>query len=140
MSHEQDHAAHDGAASRSIPRRIVVGYRPGSLPGEWLQVWRRLDRVVAHSRMRLRASMEPLDSLPDDTDVLIVEPQLGELAVTTMRPDAVLICVSAPEAGEAIDALMAQLERAATDADLLPEPRADDAPRIVTYRGSTRLD
>src|SRR5437867_9203362 len=57
-------------------RRVVCGYRLGWLPGDWLQTWRRLDRLFARSGLNVQATLAPLEDLPTDTDILVVPPEL----------------------------------------------------------------
>jgi hypothetical protein len=48
----------DSARAPKVVRRVVVSYKLGWLPGEWLQAWRRLDRVFAELVTRLEAGIE----------------------------------------------------------------------------------
>src|ERR1041384_8362484 len=70
-------SAQDGP---KLVKRVVVSYKLGWLPGEWLQTWRRLDRVLARANLKVKATLAPLEELPADTGILVVSPDLREAA------------------------------------------------------------
>ncbi len=88
----------------------------------------------------MKASLEPLEALPADTDILVVPPELRD-AAREAAPPGVPLLITPPEA--APDAFAGLIRRLDAGTDLTAE-RADPAeqagPNIVTYRGSTRLD
>src|SRR5882672_9466464 len=57
----------ESEARAKVVRRVVVSYRMGWLPGDWLQTWRRLDRVLARANLKVKATLAPLEDLPEDT-------------------------------------------------------------------------
>ncbi|TME29207.1 MAG: hypothetical protein E6I75_22600, partial [Chloroflexi bacterium] len=69
-----------------VVRRVVCSYKLGWLPGEWLQTWRRLDRVFARAELKVKATLAPLEDLPKDTDILVVPPELREAAREAVPP------------------------------------------------------
>src|SRR5258708_5507119 len=70
----------ESEARPKMVRRVVCSYRMGWLPGDWLQTWRRLDRVLARANLKVKATLAPLEDLPEDTDILVVPPDLREAA------------------------------------------------------------
>lgn len=121
-------------------RRVVCAYQLGWLPGEWLQTWRRLDRVFARAGLRVKATLAPLEDLPEDTDILVVPPDLREAAKTEAPAGTPILVTPASAAAGAFAELVARLEAGTqfTADKLAPEER--DAPKVVSYRGHTLLD
>lgn len=91
-------------------RRVVCAYRLGSLPGEWLRTWRRLERVLAAANLQVQASLAPLEDLPPDTDLLVVSPELRELARETARPGTPILVTPASSAAGAFEDLVRRLK------------------------------
>ena len=123
-----------------VVRRIVCGYRQGSLPGDWLQTWRRLDRVLARAHLRVKATLAPLDDLPSDTDILVVPPDLREAANRAVLPGTPILVTSASSAAGAFADLVSRLEAGADLTAEKVDPAEADKPKIVTYRGQTLID
>ncbi len=121
-------------------RRVVCGYRQGTLPGDWLQTWRRLDRVLARSGFAVKATLAPLEELPEDTDILVVPPELREAAYGVIRAGTPLLVTPASAAAGAFDDLVRRLQEGAEVAADRVDPAAAQGPKIVTYRGQTLLD
>jgi hypothetical protein len=121
-------------------RRVVVSYQLGWLPGEWLQAWRRLDRVLARAGLQVKATLAPLEDLPDDTDIVVIPPELREAARAATTPGTLLLVTPAASVAAAFNDLVERL-RAGTElwAERV-EPGSAAGPRIVSYRGHTRLD
>ncbi|HEY3063895.1 MAG TPA: hypothetical protein VGL99_33410 [Chloroflexota bacterium] len=120
--------------------RVVVGYRLGFLPGEWLQTWRRLDRVLARAQLKVKATMSPLEELPVDTGILVVPPDLREAAREAAPPGTPILVTPASSAAGAFNDLVARLE---AGTDLTAEkidPAEAEGPKIVSYTGYTRID
>ena len=123
-----------------VVRRVVCSYQLGWLPGDWLQTWRRLDRVFARANLKVKATLAPLEDLPEDTDILVVPPELRDVAREAARPGTPILVTPAGAAAGAFAELVSRLQ-AGTDftADTITdEERA--APKIVSYRGHTLLD
>jgi hypothetical protein len=123
-----------------LVRRIVCGYRVGFLPGDWLQAWRRLDRVLARAELKVKATLSPLEDLPEDTDILVVPPDLREAAREAARPGTPLLVTPASAAAGAFADLVKRLESGTELTAERIDPAAADEPKIVSYRGHTRLD
>src|SRR2546429_9983451 len=82
-------------------RRVVCSYQLGWLPGDWLQTWRRLDRLFARSGLNVKATLAPLEDLPTDTDILVVPPELREAARAAALPNTPILVMPAPAAAGA---------------------------------------
>jgi hypothetical protein len=121
-------------------RRVVCSYKLGWLPGDWLQTWRRLDRVFARAELNVKATLAPLEDLPEDTDILVVPPELREAARESVPPGTPILVTPAGAAAGAFADLVSRL-RAGTEftADKV-DPEQKDKPKIVSYRGHTLLD
>ncbi len=132
---------HDEGAERPrLVRRVVCGYRMGFLPGEWLQTWRRLERVLQRADLKVKATLSPLEELPEDTDILVVPPDLREAAREAAKPGTPILVTPAAAAAGAFAELVKRLEAGSelTAERITPEDR--EGPKIVSYRGHTRLD
>jgi len=121
-------------------RRVVCSYKLGWLPGDWLQTWRRLDRVFARADLKVKATLAPLEDLPEDTDILVVPPDLREAAREAVPPGTPILVTPASAAAGAFADLVSRLEAGTefTAEKLTQEDR--DKPKIVSYRGHTLLD
>src|SRR5260221_4413865 len=104
-----------------LVKRIVCSYRMGWLPGDWLQTWRRLDRVLARANLKVKATLAPLEDLPEDTDILVVPPDLREAARESAKPGTPILVTPASAAAGAFAQLATRLE-AGRD---LPAPKED---------------
>jgi hypothetical protein len=118
----------------------VCGYRVGFLPGDWLQAWRRLDRVLARAELKVKATLSPLEDLPQDTDILVVPPDLREAAREAARPGTPLLVTPASAAAGAFADLVKRLESGTELTAERIDPAEAEGPKIVSYRGHTRLD
>jgi len=121
-------------------RRVVCSYRMGWLPGDWLQTWRRLDRVLARADLKVKATLAPLEDLPEDTDILVVPPELREAAHQSARPGIPILVTPASAAAGAFNDLVVRLEAGIDFAAEKIDPADKDKPKIVSYRGHTLLD
>jgi hypothetical protein len=121
-------------------RRVVCSYRMGWLPGDWLQTWRRLDRVLARANLKVKATLAPLEDLPEDTDILVVPPELREAARESASPGTPILVTPASAAAGAFNDLVARLEAGAELTAEKLDPADKDKPNIVSYRGHTILD
>jgi hypothetical protein len=123
-----------------LVRRVVCSYQLGWLPGDWLQTWRRLDRVFARANLKVKATLAPLEDLPEDTDILVVPPELRDVAREAARPGTPILVTPAGAAAGAFAELVSRLQ-AGTDftADTITDEEKA-APKIVSYRGHTLLD
>ncbi len=121
--------------------RVVVGYRLGFLPGEWLQTWRRLDRVLARANLNVKATLSPLEELPTDTGIVVVPPELREAARESAEPGTPILVTTAAAAAGAFADLVQRLE-VGTEvyAEKVDPAAAAAAPKIVSYTGYTRID
>jgi hypothetical protein len=124
-----------------VVRRVVVSYKLGWLPGEWLQAWRRLDRVFNRANLRVKATLAPLEDLPEDTDILVVGPDLREAANNAVPEGTPILVMPASAAAGAFAELVTKLE-AGTEFTAEKFDPAEEAqkPKIVTYRGHTIVD
>jgi hypothetical protein len=131
------------AADRPAPRvvrKIVCAYRTGVLPGEWLQTWRRLDRLLIRSGFKVKALLEPLEDLPADADLIVVSADLREAAEDVVPSGVPLLLTTPPTAASDFADLVRRLE---TGTELTAErvdPSEAAGPNIVTYRGGLRID
>jgi hypothetical protein len=134
-------AADADAAAPTLVKRVVCSYRLGWLPGEWLQTWRRLDRVFARANLKVKATLAPLEDLPEDTDILVVPPDLREAARDAVPPGTPILVTPASAAAAAFADLVARLE-AGTEftAEKLDPEVEKTRPKIVSYRGHTIID
>jgi hypothetical protein len=127
-------------ASPRLVRRVVCGFRQGYLPGDWLQTWRRLDRLLARARLKVKATLAPLDDLPTDTDILVVPPELREASRSAVPPGTPILVTSAAAAPGAFGELMERLQQGVELRAERIEAWEADAPKILTYRGQTLVD
>src|SRR5207249_5229318 len=97
-------------AGPKVIRRVVCSYRMGWLPGDWLQTWRRLDRVLARANLKVKATLAPLEDLPEDTDILVVPPDLRDAARESARPGIPILVTPASAAAGAFAELVTRLE------------------------------
>lgn len=131
------------AAERPTPRtvrKIVCAYRLGVLPGEWLQTWRRLDRLLGRSGFKVKALLEPLEELPADADLVVVEPALREAAEAAAPPGVSLLLTTPPTAAADFAELVRRLEAGTELVAERVDPSTAGGPTIVTYRGGLRID
>ena len=149
---EGEEALHEAAAEpvedvqqEDVPqpklvRRVVCSYHIGWLPGDWLQTWRRLDRVFARANLNVKATLAPLEDLPEDTDILVVPPELREDARGAVPPGTPILVTPASAAAGAFAELVTRLEAGTDFAAERVDPEQKDRPKIVSYRGHTLLD
>lgn len=124
-----------------LVRRVVVSYKLGWLPGEWLQAWRRLDRVFARANLRVKATLAPLEDLPEDTDILVVPPELRDDAHSVVPTGTPILVMPASAAAGAFADLVRRLEAGTEFTAEKFDPEEEKArPKIVSYRGHTILD
>jgi hypothetical protein len=128
------------AAGPKLVRRVVVSYRLGWLPGDWLQTWRRLDRVFARAELNVKATLAPLEDLPIDTDILVVPPDLREAAREAALPGTPILVTPASAAAGAFADLVSRLKAGTEFTAEAVDPADKDKPKIVSYRGHTLLD
>ena len=130
----------DPAPGPKMVRRVVVSYRLGWLPGDWLQTWRRLDRVFARADLNVKATLAPLEDLPADTDILVVPPELREAAREAALPNTPILVTPASAAAGAFADLVSRLQAGMEFTAEHLDPADKDKPKIVSYRGHTLLD
>ena len=135
------------SAERLVPstaprlvRRIVCAYRLGILPGDWLQTWRRLDRLLARSGLNVKAVLEPLEELPADIDLLVVPPDLHEAALAAVPADVPVLPTTPATAADDFAGLIRALEAGTELTAERVDPSAPEGPKVVTYRGGLRID
>jgi hypothetical protein len=121
-------------------RRVVCSYRMGWLPGDWLQTWRRLDRTLARAGLKVKATLAPLEDLPEDTDILVVPPDLREAARESAKPGTPILVTPASAAAGAFNELVTRLQAGTDFTAETIDPADKDKPKIVSYRGHTLLD
>jgi len=134
---EEEQEEHVGP---KVVRRVVCSYKLGWLPGEWLQTWRRLDRVFARANLKVKATLAPLEDLPVDTDILVVPPDLREAAREAVPPGTPILVTPAAAAAGAFADLVAKLEAGGEFIAEKVDPAEKDKPKIVSYRGHTIID
>jgi len=127
-------------AGPKMVRRVVCAYRMGWLPGDWLQTWRRLDRTLARVNLKVKATLAPLEDLPEDTDILVVPPDLREAARESAKPGIPILVTPASAAAGAFNDLVARLQAGTEFTAEQIDPADKDKPKIVSYRGHTLLD
>jgi hypothetical protein len=130
----------DGDGGPKLVRRVVCSYRLGWLPGDWLQTWRRLDRTFARANLRVKATLAPLEDLPEDTDILVVPPDLRDDARAAASPGTPILVTPASAAAGAFAELVKRLEAGVDFTAEHLDPDEKDKPKIVSYRGHTLLD
>ncbi|HZP96854.1 MAG TPA: hypothetical protein VFC31_11020 [Candidatus Limnocylindria bacterium] len=114
-----------------VVRTIVCAFSRDELPADDLQVFRRFEHAVKKAGWAIRVRLEPIESLPESYDVLVVSPALRERA-ERLEGDALLVVTTRQTAGAAAEQLLREIERG----DPVGAERADpNAPRIVTHRG-----
>jgi hypothetical protein len=123
-----------------LVRKIVCVYRQGVLPGEWLQTWRRLDRLLNRAGLKIRAVLEPLEDLPADADLIVVEPELREAAEAVIPAGVPLLLTTPPTAASDFADLVRRLEAGTELTAERVDPSEAGGPNIVTYRGGLRID
>jgi hypothetical protein len=124
-----------------VVKRVVCSYHLGWLPGEWLQTWRRLDRVFARANLRVKATLAPLEDLPTDTDILVVPPELRDDAREAVPTGTPILVTPASAAAGAFAELVARLEAGMDFTAEKFDPEVEKTrPKIVSYRGHTILD
>jgi hypothetical protein len=129
------------AKTPRMVRRVACIYRLDALPGAWLQAWRRLDRVLVRAKFDVKATLDPIENLPEAADILVVPPELRAEVLEKVRPGVPILVTSAETAAGAFNDLLRRLEEGieVTAEKIEPEARAAAA-KIVRYRGSTRLE
>jgi hypothetical protein len=137
---ENDAEVSEPTASPKMVRRVVCSYKLGWLPGDWLQTWRRLDRVFARAELNVKATLAPLEDLPEDTDILVVPPELREAAYEAARPGMPILVTPAGAAAGAFADLVSRLQAGTDFTAEKVDPEQKDKPKIVSYRGHTLLD
>lgn len=131
----------DDGKEPTVVKRVVCSYHLGWLPGEWLQTWRRLDRVFARANLRVKATLAPLEDLPTDTDILVVPPELRDDAREAVPPGTPILVTPASAAAGAFAELVARLEAGTEFTAEKFDPEVEKSrPKIVSYRGHTILD
>jgi len=133
--------AGDAAPGPTVVKRVVCSYKLGWLPGDWLQTWRRLDRVFARANLRVKATLAPLEDLPADTDILVVPPDLRDAAKEAAPEGTPILVTPASAAAGAFAELVARLESGTEFTAEKLDPEVEKAkPKIVSYRGHTIID
>jgi hypothetical protein len=130
----------EGAPAPRLVTRVVCGYRLGFLPGEWLQTWRRLDRLFARANLKVKATLAPLEELPPDTGILVVPPELRESARELAAAGTPILVTPASSAAGAFAELVSKLEAGTELTAEKLDPEAEKGPNIVSYTGYTRND
>jgi hypothetical protein len=120
--------------------RVVCAYRLGVLPGDWLQTWRRLDRLFARAHLKVKATLAPLEELPKDTGIVVVPPDLREAAREYAPPGTPILVTSAASAAGAFAELVSKLEAGTELTAEKLDAEAQQGPKIVSYTGYTRND
>lgn len=133
--------AEEAPPGAKVVKRVVCSYRLGWLPGEWLQTWRRLDRVFARAHLRVKATLAPLEDLPEDTDILVVPPDLRDDAKAAAKPGTPILVTPASAAAGAFAELVLRLEAGGEFTAEKIDPEVEKTkPKIVSYRGHTIID
>jgi len=129
------------AAQPRMVRRVACLYRLDALPGSWLQTWRRLDRVLDRAHLAVKATLDPVENLPAEADILVVPPELRAEVLEKVKPGTPILVTSAESAAGAFAELVRRLEEGVdVTAERFDPDERKAQPKIVSYRGSTRLD
>jgi hypothetical protein len=104
----------------------------GWLPGDWLQTWRRLDRELARANLKVKATLAPLEELPEDTDILVVPPELRDTARESAKPGIPILVTPASAAAGAFAELVSRLEAGVDFTAEHVDPADTDKPKIVS--------
>ena len=120
---------------RLLVRTIVCAYVRAELPTPWLAIFHRFQRVMEKAGLKVRVRLLPLESLPDEFEVLVVPPELQE-AAEAVQSGARLIVTTRADAPAAAAALLREIEAGVT---LYAEKVRPGEPQIMTYRGSDVL-
>src|SRR6266487_820391 len=107
---EETTPTEEAAPGPKMVRRVVCSYKLGWLPGDWLQTWRRLDRVFARANLKVKATLAPLEDLPQDTDILVVPPDLREAAREAAPAGTPILVTPAAAAAGAFNELVTRLQ------------------------------
>jgi hypothetical protein len=132
-------AAGAGRGARVV-RQVVCSYRLGLLPGDWLQTWRRLERLFARTGLQVKATLAPLEDLPADTDILVVPPELRAAAREAAMPNTPILVTPASAAAEAFAELVSRLEAGTEFTAARTDPADKDRPKLLSYRGHSPPD
>jgi hypothetical protein len=122
-------------AERRLVRTIVCAYVQAELPTPWLAIFHRFERVMEKAQLRIRVRLFPLEKLPESFEVLVVPPELQEVA-EALETGARLIVTTRAEVARAADELLREIERGET---LYAEKVRPGEPKIMTHRGSDVL-
>ena len=112
-------------------RTVVCAFSKDELPEGDIAVFRRFEHVMQKAGWDIRVRLEPLESLPETYDVLVVSPALRERA-EKLETDALLIVTTRATVGASADQLLRELERGDPIAATKRDP---NAPKIVKRRG-----
>jgi hypothetical protein len=137
---DQVELAEEAPPGPKMVRRVVCSYKLGWLPGDWLQTWRRLDRVFSRAELNVKATLAPLEDLPEDTDILVVPPDLREAAYAAVKPGTPILVTPAGSAAGAFADLVSRLQAGTEFTAEKVDPEQQNKPKIVSYRGHTLLD
>jgi hypothetical protein len=96
--------------------------------------------VLQRAGFNVRTTLAPLENMPEDTDVLVVPPELREAARRAAAPGVRILITPAASAPGAFADLVKRLEAGDGITAERLDPAGQQGPKIVRYRGSTRLD
>lgn len=121
-------------------RRIVCAYDLGALPTWWLQVHRWIKTRLEREAPQVKVDLTPLRSVPADTDLVVVPPELFD-AASTSAPDAECVYITPTDYPAQVTKLLARL-RAEGRFETEPTGAAEElpSPKIVKYVGYERVD
>jgi len=112
-------------------RTIVCAFSKEEMPADDVQIFRRFEAAVARFGWDIRVRFEPLETLPEPYEVLVVNAPYKERA-EAIATDAILIVTTRATMGPAAEQLMKEIERG----DVLTAQKRDpNAPKIVKRRG-----
>jgi hypothetical protein len=110
---------------------IVCAFTREELPTSWLQVHRRFEHLIGKAGLKIRLRLEAIQDLPPQFDLLVVPPELREIA-ERVRGEAFLFVTTRQSVADAAGTLMREIARG----EVVTAEKADpNAPKIVTHRG-----
>jgi hypothetical protein len=90
--------------------------------------------------LKVKATLAPLEDLPEDIDILVVPPELRDAARESAKPGIPILVTPVSSAAGAFAELVTRLEAGIDFTAEKIDPADKDKPKIVSYRGHTLLD
>ena len=124
-----------------VLKRIVFGYSVDSFSGSELLGYNQLKRMLERAAYDVAVSLEPLNELPSNIDLMFVPPHLADQArqaTPQTRVQVIEDFVNNP----IYEALIQKLQdgREWTAPKVVARSATDESGQIVRYRGYERID